>query len=318
VWNAAITVAAASLLFTVGYVLIRWRRSPSALRGMFVVGGACLLSGLLGGVWLFHLATPSSSAISIVPEGKSTTLPSKPILLAQGSPQAPAAGPTQPATPEPTYVTPYSCNCGSERWPVKTLTDEDKLKVNLAPVVTTISDLIKIEAPRDLPRDHRIAPVELTTYVVKAVVIEFKKERDDDFHVVIADPADLGKTMIAEIPEPCCAEGSPQLEAFKKVRAAFTSWYNPSTSFIDPQVSMDLQLPLWSYLAAKGVGIDAGHPLPAPVANNGVVCGEPAGRARGASLEITGIGFFDFQHGQNGVAPNAIELHPVLSVKRLE
>jgi hypothetical protein len=27
---------------------------------------------------------------------------------------------------------------------------------------------------------------------------------------------------------------------------------------------------------------------------------------------ITGVGFFDFWHGQNGVAPNAIELHPVL------
>lgn len=27
---------------------------------------------------------------------------------------------------------------------------------------------------------------------------------------------------------------------------------------------------------------------------------------------ITGVGFFDFDHGQRGVAPNAIELHPVL------
>jgi hypothetical protein len=27
---------------------------------------------------------------------------------------------------------------------------------------------------------------------------------------------------------------------------------------------------------------------------------------------INGVGFFDFKHGQKGVAPNAIELHPVL------
>ena len=27
---------------------------------------------------------------------------------------------------------------------------------------------------------------------------------------------------------------------------------------------------------------------------------------------ITGVGFFDYYHGQTGVAPNAIELHPVL------
>ena len=27
---------------------------------------------------------------------------------------------------------------------------------------------------------------------------------------------------------------------------------------------------------------------------------------------VTGVAFFDFQHGQTGVAPNAIELHPIL------
>jgi hypothetical protein len=29
-------------------------------------------------------------------------------------------------------------------------------------------------------------------------------------------------------------------------------------------------------------------------------------------VQIAGVGFFDFRHGQSGVAPNAIELHPVL------
>ncbi len=32
-------------------------------------------------------------------------------------------------------------------------------------------------------------------------------------------------------------------------------------------------------------------------------------------VQITGVGFFDFQHGQTGVAPNAIELHPVLDIR---
>jgi hypothetical protein len=47
----------------------------------------------------------------------------------------------------------------------------------------------------------------------------------------------------------------------------------------------------------------------------GVACGVPGassftkltGRAT-----IRGIAFFDFKHGQTGVAPNGIELHPVL------
>lgn len=35
-------------------------------------------------------------------------------------------------------------------------------------------------------------------------------------------------------------------------------------------------------------------------------------------VSITGIGFFDFIHGQTGVAANGIELHPVLHIKFLE
>lgn len=32
-------------------------------------------------------------------------------------------------------------------------------------------------------------------------------------------------------------------------------------------------------------------------------------------VQITGVGFFDFLHGQTGVAPNGIELHPVLDIQ---
>jgi hypothetical protein len=32
---------------------------------------------------------------------------------------------------------------------------------------------------------------------------------------------------------------------------------------------------------------------------------------------VTGVAFFDFNHGQTGVAPNAIELHPILAFRCL-
>jgi len=32
---------------------------------------------------------------------------------------------------------------------------------------------------------------------------------------------------------------------------------------------------------------------------------------------VTGVGFFDFLHGQTGVAPNGIELHPVIGFTSL-
>src|SRR5262249_31008189 len=31
-------------------------------------------------------------------------------------------------------------------------------------------------------------------------------------------------------------------------------------------------------------------------------------------VQVTGVGMFDFLHGQAGVAPNGIELHPVLGI----
>ena len=40
----------------------------------------------------------------------------------------------------------------------------------------------------------------------------------------------------------------------------------------------------------------------------------PGGEAQPLA-RVTGVGFFDFIHGQTGVAPNGIELHPVLAVE---
>lgn len=34
-------------------------------------------------------------------------------------------------------------------------------------------------------------------------------------------------------------------------------------------------------------------------------------------VEVTGVGFFDREHGQAGAAPNNLELHPVLSLRRV-
>ncbi len=48
--------------------------------------------------------------------------------------------------------------------------------------------------------------------------------------------------------------------------------------------------------------------------------GEPSARFKRVSrrVVVTGVGFFDFLHGQTGVAPNGIELHPVLHLEFLD
>jgi hypothetical protein len=43
---------------------------------------------------------------------------------------------------------------------------------------------------------------------------------------------------------------------------------------------------------------------------------EPNTADQSMRVRVTGVGFFDRNHGQAGAAPNLIELHPVLSIER--
>ena len=49
-------------------------------------------------------------------------------------------------------------------------------------------------------------------------------------------------------------------------------------------------------------------------------CGQPSSSSfhqLQGTATVTGVGFFDILHGQTGVAPNGIELHPVLRLSGL-
>jgi hypothetical protein len=106
------------------------------------------------------------------------------------------------------------------------------------------------------------------------VIVGWKLETDEDYHLVIADSTDLGATMIAEVPSPTCPEicTTSAARLFAALRERIIGQLGqPRTSF---------------------------HALEAPL-----------------PVTITGVGFFDFIHGQTGVAPNGIELHPVLAIE---
>jgi hypothetical protein len=96
--------------------------------------------------------------------------------------------------------------CGVERWPVKTLSDIDADKVSVSPVRTTVAELLKIPRPQNavFSQDHRVAPVELTTYEVRALAVKFQGEEDHDIHVIIVEPADFTKSMVTEVVDPGC------------------------------------------------------------------------------------------------------------------
>jgi hypothetical protein len=164
--------------------------------------------------------------------------------------------------------------CGVERWPVKTLSDPKVGDVNFTPHDTSVGRLRNKPDPHTKSSTPRIEGVETTTYRVKARLIEFKREDDKDIHLVISVPSAPSKTMIVEFPDPTCngASSSPKKAQMGKARAAV--------------------------IAA------CGQP-PSPSSDFADLKG---------TATVTGVGFFDVKHGtpQTGVAPNNIELHPVL------
>ena len=183
------------------------------------------------------------------------------------------ATPPPPAPPAPPAAA--GASCGVERWPVKTLSDQDAGQVNFSPVPSTVAALRALAKPASLPQARRIAPTELTTFSVQARVREFKLEDDRDIHVVINTPGNAAESMIVELVDVGCsgAVASSQAEAMRTARQVFIS-----------------------------------------------LCGQPTPssfKSCTATVQVVGVGFFDELHGQTGVAPNGIELHPVLGITAL-
>ncbi len=150
--------------------------------------------------------------------------------------------------------------CGSDRWTVKTLTDRHRDSVSFEVEPTSVAALVDLPEPRESrPQQGRLA-LERRTFRVRAILVEQRFQDDGDIHLVLADPTDRTKMLVAEIPDSACATGTRRASDFAEAGRVVN------------------QLP------------------------------------NGLELEVTGVAFWDDDHGQRGNAPNGIELHPVLSV----
>lgn len=164
--------------------------------------------------------------------------------------------------------------CGTERWPVKTLSDAGAPSVNMSPAPGTISALVVLAAPAQSSQDTRLNDLEKETLTIHALLMGYKLETDHDFHLVIEDPQSHD-TMIAEIPDPQCS--------------------GVCASIADAQITQARSTFATAFANAPP---DATYTALTPP----------------AAVTITGVGFFDFYHGQTGVAKNCVEIHPVLNI----
>lgn len=165
-------------------------------------------------------------------------------------------------------------HCGTERWAVKTLSDPGASDVAMQPEETTVADLVAIPAPKKSSATLRIHPIEKKTFKVHATLEGYKREGDQDFHIVISDLNDPSKTMIVEVPDQDCSGACKvgQKHDFQAARDVLVSRFGEAKS---------------SFTKIRG----------------------------NVEIVVTGVGFFDFAHGQTGLAFNCVELHPVLSIE---
>src|SRR5690349_1844873 len=128
--------------------------------------------------------------------------------------------------------------CGEWRKSVKNGVDADANLVDLSGATpTTIARMNRWSPPLEFPANNRIAPYETTTWVVNAVLTEFRRSTDQDYHLNLRDAS--GKTMIAEIPCPCCIGTSTSITSLiTAARSRFDSVFTPTDTFQPANISV--------------------------------------------------------------------------------
>lgn len=191
-------------------------------------------------------------------------------------------------------------NGQAERWAVKVGADADaRIDFGAAsgPVSTTVEDLAA--APRQARIENvgtRYSPYETTLWTVEGEIVAFGVAPDGDYVLVVrgarpenlstAEQADYSKlagthfedTIIAAIPDPARVPAASIWRAqIRAVRAQFDQEFS-------------------------------GERHPGPVMRR---------LFSPVKVRLVGAGFIDFDHGQDGRAPSAVSLHPVLKMDLL-
>ncbi len=221
--------------------------------------------------------TPKPTATPVpTPTPKPTTTPTPAPTPTPKPTATPTGGPTPIPLPTGGQGSTCGSSCGVERWHVKTMSDPYASQVNRNVQLTTVDTLVHAAVPSGLSSSSdnvRFAPWELQAVRIRATIVGWKTETDNDYHIVVADLNAPSETMIVEPPSSACsgACSSGYGSLYQSARSAFVACMgSPPSSFTAP---------------GKTIVAD-----------------------------ITGVPMFDILHGQTGVAPNGIEIHPVLSV----
>jgi hypothetical protein len=175
----------------------------------------------------------------------------------------------------------YGQHCGTWRWSVKTLADAEGVQIlNKSPRQTTIKSLANELAPEHLSTGHNFEgrlDGEHEIVSVDAFIVEYKREPDHDYHIVLQDP-NSSETIVSEIPDPECdnLDGFPELQQrYRSIRAWIDSKVNVTSRMTeaDPAIPVKIEgVPFWDAPHGATGASDQGreiHPITDIVSNSG-------------------------------------------------
>ena len=203
--------------------------------------------------------------------------PTKSPTPAPTATPTPSGGPTPIATPTGQGSQSCGTTCGVERWHIKTLDDAYVNTINWTPTSISVSTLAAAAVPTGYSSSN-----DTTRYApyethsyIVRAILVGWKTETDHDFHIVI--ADPNAPTNTMIIEP------PDLTCSMACASGFGSYY--------------------SSVRAKMVACFGTPPSSFTNFPSGVV------------VDVTGVAFFDPLHGQTGVAPNGIELHPLLSLK---
>ena len=176
---------------------------------------------------------------------------------------------------------PSVAGCPVARYPVRFGRDNDADLIDLSTFTrTTVEAMRSWPAPGIIPPVNRISPYETTVLALEVTLIEYRQERSldgSDYRLVLADES--GRTIIAKISSPDCAEQEPG---------------EPGSGLPESRFREGLAISRAEFALRLSPTTTVEH------AN--------------IRIRVMGIGMFDSLNGEPGEAPNGIQLCPVLDI----
>jgi hypothetical protein len=168
--------------------------------------------------------------------------------------------------------------CGAYRWSVKTCSDNGASNLGPNTQQTTLADLVAISAPGSTPSNSRVDPVENTIYELRNVTLSYVRANND---------------MNSEFDSDYHLAFNDRMQNSMIGEVPFPDCVSGAPQLFDCSITraraaMETQFP--GMLSSSS-----------PFYPN-------------LPVTVVGVGFWDTIHGQHGVAPNGIELHPILAI----